>query len=181
MTEQEKLIWAAGFFDGEGCTSIAKQSTKYGKDRALTSTNYCLGVSICQKVKEPLDVFHQFFGGHLYSYEVKGVTYWRWHTWSAGALHVLQTLKPYLILKAERARVCIDFQVDLTKWNAEYGRRGYPDFVKQARESYFVWMRDLNKRGVSADNPTPKTPGAKKGCSNYFAQKSKEKETEVVQ
>jgi len=168
MTADELLIWSAGFFDGEGCINISKQSRKYGRNRDLTSINYGLNVSVCQKDPRPLEILHDMFGGHFYSYDVKGNTYWRWHIWSHMAVRMLNAVQPYLILKQDRADIGMDFHFKLTKWNRDYGRRGYPDWVNVERESYYQQMKSLNMRGVSLDNPNPKTPGVKKGAPNHF-------------
>lgn len=165
MTDEQLICWAAGFFDGEGCINLSKQTGKNTRKDGRAWMSYGLGVSICQRDPRPLETFHTLFGGHFYPYVVKGQTYYRWHTWSQGALHVLEVLKPFMILKAERAVVAMDFQKSMTLWNKDYGRRGYPDWVREKLEDFFVQMRTFNKRGILKENPA-KT-GPKEG-KNYF-------------
>ncbi len=169
MTELEQLAWCGGFFDGEGSVGISRQLRKYGKAKTSVSMSYVLGVAICQKERGPLEMFQQLFGGNLYSYSVRGVTYHRWFTWSSVALRFLEIILPYLILKKDRVALAIDFQKSLTVWNRDYGRRGYPDFVNAAREQFFQSMKELNRRGISTSNPNPKIPGVKKGSPSYFS------------
>ena len=174
MTDEQLIIWAAGFFDGEGCINIAHQNSrrKLADGTPVTWVSHHLNVSICQKDPRPLQKFHEMFGGHFYPYQAKGKTYWRWHTWSAGALHVIETLMPFMILKPERAAVAIKFQQSLTAYNRDYGRKGYPDWVKAELASYFDQMKIFNKRDVDI---TAKTVGAKPGSPNYFPAKKQEK------
>jgi hypothetical protein len=166
VTDEQLICWAAGFFDGEGCINLSKQTGKNTRKDGRVWMSYGLGVSICQKDPRPLETFHTLFGGHFYPYLVKGQTYWRWHCWSHGALHVLETLMPFMVLKTERAEVAIDFQKSMTAWNKDYGRRGYPDWVREKLEEFFIQMRTFNKRGILKENPA-KT-GPKDGAKNYF-------------
>ena len=153
----------AGFFDGEGCVAINRQ-----KRKASHNPSYVVTMSICQKEIDPLIAFQMTFGGHLYPYQVKGIEYWRWHTWGDIALRCLEAIVPFLIVKEKRAKLAIQYQKNLTKWNKEYGRRGYPPEILAAREQAFLEMRTLNKRGVATNNPIPAIPGVKAGSPNYF-------------
>jgi hypothetical protein len=176
MTEHEQLVWAAGFFDGEGSVGIAKQERLGGKRRNWkTAVSYVLGVAICQKDPRPLELVHQMFGGHFYPYQVKGVTYWRWHTWGGIALRFMQAIRPYVVLKGERLDIGIEFQTKLTKWYAEYGKIGYPPEVDEQRESMFQRLRLLNKRNRAEGSPEHRKPGVKKGSANNFANRWAEK------
>jgi hypothetical protein len=181
MTYEEKVIWSAGFFDGEGCACIAKQARK-----DTTWMSYVLSVSVCQKDPRPLDILHELYGGRVLNYKLKGITYHRWVANSNQAVAILNAMLPYLILKKDRAEVCIEFQTNLVSFNQDYGRRGYPEWVRSALAGFYEKMKFLNKRGVSDDNPNPLAPGAKRGGKNFFAGKNrisieiKSKETETL-
>ena len=196
MTGDILLAWQAGFFDGEGCVAI--QQHRYNKTansanttgqgrfgpKTVRGNSYTIHVSICQKDRNPLLLFRDAFGGLLYDYSANGVTYWRWIITTDSAVRFLEAIVPFSILKAPRIRLAVEFHKKMKAWNAEYGRRGYPDFVNEERERYFMDMKGLNRRSISASNPDPKTPGAQKGAENVLAAKRKtllKKETEIVQ
>jgi hypothetical protein len=178
MTEDQRIIWAAGFFDGEGTTSISRQQHTQAKYLL-----YQVRVTVSQKVPGPLGVFRDLFGGNLYTYKWKGNDYWYWVASGGRATMMLETLLPFLILKKERAAICIQFQNELMAWNRDYGRRGYPEFVHQAREAYYQRMKFLNQRGVANDNPNPQKTGPKtKGIPkpDAFGRKPQEKEAHAI-
>lgn len=175
MTGEILLAWQAGFFDGEGCVEV--RATRYNKtaDSAVTTgqgrfgpktvrgSSYTIGASVAQKEQGPLVSFRDSYGGNLYDYQVNGVIYWRWYITTDSAVRFLEAILPYSVLKAPRIRLAVEFHKKMKVWNAEYGRRGYPDFVLEERERYFMEMKSLNKRGVSVSNPEPKTPGPREG------------------
>ncbi len=180
MTEELQLAWAAGFFDGEGCVAVCKQAHSQSK-----RPQYQLQISICQKDNTPLVHFVVLFGGTLYSYKSKGVEYWRWCMSNNHAVRCLELIAPFLILKGERARIGIEFQKNLVVWNRDYGRIGYPEHVNAAREEFYQRMKLLNQRGVSSDNPNPKSPGPRKGkgrsgFAGWQKRKSEQKEIQTV-
>lgn len=168
MNERDLLIWAAGFFDGEGCASIGRtrrERTGLKSNRRLKNSEdfwygYTANVAVSQKQEAPLKRLHEMFDGHLFSYRSRGTTYWRWQQWSGGAADCLRKLLPYLLVKRDIADTVIRFQEQLTQWNAEFGRNGYPDWVVAGREAYWQQARTLNQRN-RADDRAPKYEGPK--------------------
>jgi hypothetical protein len=194
MTGEILLAWQAGFFDGEGCvelrahrynkTATSAVTTGQGRfgPKTVRGSSYTIGSCITQKEREPLVSFRDEYGGLLYDYQVKGITYWRWVITTDSAVRFLEAILPYCILKAPRIRLAVEFHKKMKVWNAEYGRRGYPDFVLEERERYFLEMKALNKRGVSASNPDPKSSGPGKGAKDVISAKmAQKKETGIVQ
>lgn len=57
-------IWAAGFFDGEGCISIAKSKSKTHK----RGYSHFIRVDICQCEIKPLKILQKSYGGKLGNY-----------------------------------------------------------------------------------------------------------------
>ena len=53
--KKEELAWAAGFFDGEGTVLIYGP---LGKPKRLR-------ISVSQVNPTPINLFHQWFGGHI--------------------------------------------------------------------------------------------------------------------
>ncbi len=139
--DRDQIIWCAGFMDGESCISIAKQ-----KNKDHNYFGYTLSVAISQKTEAPLKRFQEMFGGHLFSYKGYGTTYYRWQQWSHGALNCLLAVYPYLLVKQAVADVCMRFQIQMTEWNEQYGRKGYPENVVIGRETFYLQARELNAR-----------------------------------
>lgn len=157
MNERDLLIWAAGFCDGEGCFAVCKAK----QHKWFTFT---FQISVSQKTETPLKRLQEMFGGHLFSYQSRGVTYYRWQQWSNGALEVAKRLLPYLLVKREIAEVCVRFQEQMTAWNKQYGRRGYPNDVVVGREAFYLQARELNARN-RANHRLPKYSGPESGTS----------------
>jgi hypothetical protein len=150
MNERDKIIWAAGFVDGEGCISVNRQKMKRASKKGIKFRDaFTLGFAVTQKVKEPLEILHNMFGGHLFPYKLRGVTYWRWQHWSNGAKLAIEKLLPYLVVKRRIAELGVRFQEEMTSWNQEFGRRGYPDWVDESREAFYQQAKVMNKRGIA--------------------------------
>ena len=161
MNERDLLIWMAGFFDGEGCVSVgrARRVVPQMKEPAW---GYSLLLAIAQRHREPLQRFMDLFGGNLYAYRVKGVEYWRWSVSSHRAQAAIEKLLPYLLNKRAIAEVGIRFQIQMTAWNKEHGRRrgGYPAEVIAGREAFYHEARALNAK-ARTNHRAPKYEGPK--------------------
>ena len=107
MTETD-LAWAAGFFDGEGSITIARN---YGPNlgRGLR-----MKIAVAQVDPAPLLKLHGMFGGCIrYHYRPTRPEHRVAHEWTVGsrdAMRVLSLLLPYLVNKHEQARLAIAFQ-----------------------------------------------------------------------
>jgi hypothetical protein len=100
--KQEAVIWAAGFFDGEGCISIYKQQQGTGG-----KVYYGMKISACQAYhKASLEELCELFGG-----SVRPDKYgWRWVACGPTATAALSTMLPHLRVKRGQAEVAIPFQ-----------------------------------------------------------------------
>jgi hypothetical protein len=94
MQEQiQRVIWCAGFFDGEGCIGF------YGH-------HVQLHIRVTQKVREPLLALQELFGGGVYT-QAKA---YQWCCNSAyEARYVLESLLPYLVVKKAQAELALQF------------------------------------------------------------------------
>lgn len=92
------MAYVAGFLDGEGCIYISKRRTK----------QYVLCVSATQKIVDPLLLLRDLFGGSIQEKD-KGDCF-AWKVSARKALTVLETVRPYLFVKAAQADVGIAFQ-----------------------------------------------------------------------
>lgn len=94
------IAWAAGFFDGEGTTSILKaQRDKYSYIR--------MGVS--QKLHECLDRFYSIVQkGKIYSSNTRDIRSWNCYK-HEDVIEVLNLLWPYLSeIKKQQALIALD-------------------------------------------------------------------------
>jgi hypothetical protein len=94
---ETELAWAAGFFDGEGSTS-------------LTKTRY-LSVSVNQKHLDPIERFHRALGGLGRVYTVntsaRGIVY-QWRASDRDGRPAIERLWPYLgEIKRAQAKRCV--------------------------------------------------------------------------
>lgn len=124
MDANEKLIWAAGFFDGEGYIRVAKASP----GRAVGH----LKVNITQVIREPLELFRELFGGGIYTAPRGSASRQhadRWEAVSATAARALEAMLPYLVVKREHAEIALAYQALVIP-----RRRPVPEDVLQARE-----------------------------------------------
>ena len=142
---RDLLIWMAGFFDGEGCVSIG-HAVRKGKRMSRTNESYTLQVIVGQKGRAPLEHFATAFGGVIYPFRRRGMEYYRWLVSSDKAAAALVALLPYLQLKRDVAEVGIRFQEQMSEWNRQYGRRGYPEHVQLGRRVFYEQAKILNAR-----------------------------------
>lgn len=102
MSRFHEVAWAAGFFDGEGCVSIAKSARKgqplpyYRADLIVSNTS-----------REPLDRFAGLFGGRVVVVRLaqhkRKLTYGWKTTGTSHSAKVLLELLPWLTCKREQA------------------------------------------------------------------------------
>lgn len=110
--DRDLTIWAAGFFDGEGCISISKPiNKKTRKDGTkYVHTGYQLQAIVAQLDRRPMEVLVGLFGGSITTQVMHGSTYWYLRLHGPKALAMLERLSPFLILKKEQAELAMRFQ-----------------------------------------------------------------------
>lgn len=110
LFKKNNLLYAAGFFDGEGCPRISK------KNRKGRSTIYEFDCCITLTDKNVIDWFASTFGGSVYEFPSKSrqdkgwKKTWQWSICANQANIFLKLILPYLKLKKEEAKICIKFQ-----------------------------------------------------------------------
>jgi hypothetical protein len=90
----ERLIWCAGFFDGEGCIGA------YG---------YNLQVTVGQKYREPLEVFLDVLQRGSIVLSSHTYVHYVWTVSGRKAGYVLEQMLPYLVLKRPQAVLGVEF------------------------------------------------------------------------
>ena len=153
MTKKEKIIYIAGFFDGEGCFSMREKhdnkENTYGISILLTNTDL-----------RPLQLTQKVFGGKISTRSRKKAN-WKTtydlkiHTFKACA-DMCRQIKPYLIIKKERCLLYLKWcELRMKKRNpkiierSKQGRiikKGYIGYSKKELAIYNR-VRKLNKRG----------------------------------
>lgn len=100
MSRKDFIVWAAGFFDGEGCVMIQRVDTG-------PNLVFKLIVAVTQKHEEPLKIYTTLFGGGTYFN--KGGWY-SWRATGATAEAALKEMRPYLQYKHEQVDLALEFQ-----------------------------------------------------------------------
>lgn len=102
------VVWAAGFFDGEGCIVLRKQKAK---DRSLI---HVLQLTLANTHRPALEEFCKAVGVGYVRVKSKSTKSWRrcwvWQTGAAKAAQVLQLLRPHLRVKRAEADVALAFR-----------------------------------------------------------------------
>lgn len=102
MASQDQIIYAAGFFDGEGSVTLAKPNSSY--------PNYVLlRVDIGQTSKPVLDWFQEVWGGAIhYRNANRGRSVkenWQWYISGVRAQVFLIDVLPYLKVKQDSVTI----------------------------------------------------------------------------
>lgn len=126
---QDFVQYLAGFFDGEGTISVYRN--RKGKYTVLT-------IAVGQNDPTPLKLFHNIFGGSLFSrVKSSGVIHWVWRASPNVAYNTLKTLRPYLIVKARQADLALEM-MDKRRLKRT------PQEVIDQQEYYYSEMKRLN-------------------------------------
>ena len=139
------ICWAAGFFDGDGCTSIVRQQVEGRKN--LT---YRLRLTLVQNCKETLLHFQRVVGEHAFivtpgdklqfNKQIYSLIYDGRH-----AVAALSKLEPYMFRKKMGAQAALKFWEEgrMGTWP---GPKGFGPEVWKKRDYWFKKMRLMSKR-----------------------------------
>lgn len=142
MTRDQKVAWAAGFFDGEG--SIAIRRIEKGESR-LT---FHLRINASQKIVEPLLRLQEIFGGAvLTSLGKKQARVWEMQ--GPRAALALTEMLPFLTVKAEQATIALAFQS--REWR---GKKRTSDQLAQD-EADWLGIREARAVALAAASEPP--------------------------
>lgn len=139
------LEWAAGFADGEGCISLAKQRYINNPARGVT---YRLVFCIVQNDLQVLQHFKDGMGIHSKIYPVKRLMQHNRQIYTLNysgvkALELIRTLKPYLFRKQLEAQAALDYWTEGQCGQHPRGMRKWPAEVIATRERYFQKLKTL--------------------------------------
>lgn len=123
----EDIAYLAGFLDGEGCVTIAKDNKgKYFRLR-LTASNV---------VASPIVALLETFGGKMYYSEQTDKTkqpIYAWRICGNSAANCINTLLPYSLVKRSQYLLAIEFQTS----------RSFLTF--EQKEEAYLNMKNLKK------------------------------------
>lgn len=138
-------------FDGEGCISISRWQQPNGSER------YALTVAVQMVAGEPLGWLQVRWGGSIYLAQKQPERRRPTSTWkleNRNALPFLYAILPHLLIERvrEKAALAIEFQVLAKAPRGGLGIRGINREAHRSRQrAYFEQMRELNRRGVRAE------------------------------
>lgn len=143
--ETEAAYWA-GFIDGEGCISIYKH---FNKDGFHKSPSYRIQVGVATTNEEIMNKLSKFAGHgkitrRIFKRENQRDAFY-WACRGDLAMIFLKKILPYLKLKVEQAKLCIEFQDNKNSPNINGGvlKPLTQDELKY-REDMMIKIRDVN-------------------------------------
>lgn len=161
-TKENKLAYAAGIIDGEGCISIYKKSFRNGKFKGTDARNYHLTVVVTQKDGKMMDWLYGNFGGSISlhkKWDRPEQKCWA-HEWTLNyqkAADFLKQILPYIVAKKRQAEIAIQFQSRIT-----YGKRitqheldtrtALADELKREKKNYSFSENHNVQRRVKDEN-----------------------------
>lgn len=139
MTDREKIIWAAGFIDGEGYISITRGTMNHG-----TGITYRVEISAAQVNPEPIDMLASIFGGEVRVANNRCGPYYYWRRYSQKAIPVIRELLPYLVAKRQQATLTLEYAalIDIRGRSVRYIHQA----TLEKKAALFAAMKALNKR-----------------------------------
>lgn len=101
MSKRDKIIWAAGFIDGEGSLSLS---------RSKSQSSPAVKIEACQINPKPLEDLQKLFGGKVYYWKANnGRKICEWTIQGYNAFLTAQKIYPYLVVKKQEADLLIDY------------------------------------------------------------------------
>lgn len=137
------LAYAAGFFDGEGCISIHRQSYD---ERPYTRPNYTLTVKVGNTNESIIIWFKDNFDGTICEPTrlPPRSRIWNWNISSNKAFEFIKIIYPYLKVKKPQADLAFEFMQNRT---ISKGWSSISKEERELRESYYEQMKVLNTKG----------------------------------
>ena len=137
------VVWTAGFFDGEGSITIARNRRPKGR------IEHCLLVAITQKVRKPLDEIAERWGGYVIPIYNKKTErgYFAWHVSAKIANRFLKDIVAFLRVKRRDAEVGIEFQKTKRDTRKHPSRFRTSEAVLALREAFRKELFSIHNRG----------------------------------
>ena len=107
MTREQLIVWAAGFFDGEGSVGLSRSHTG-GKVVHLR-------IRAGQRIREPLERLVMLWGGTIRLRAPRDGygQFYEWALSNRGSALALADMEPFLIVKLSQARLAREFMTGI--------------------------------------------------------------------
>jgi hypothetical protein len=141
MDDDKFLVpYLAGFFDGEGHIAIGLNKNPSGKRR------WYLRFAAHQVDPRPLYLLKERYGGSIQFTDRRGQQrpIYEWVATSIKAYKALKELRPFLIVKADEARLAMEFQELLFARGTD--RSALSEEEEEARNKIYLAMREIKHR-----------------------------------
>ena len=144
LTERERLAWAAGFLDGDGCISSVLYTYRDGR---ATPKAYRIRVDLSQNCHFTLACVQAILGGRCYLLPVSrqsGQNRQPYQLYFTGghAFEVLRKLCPFLIRKKREAEVCMQLWTE-GQLGLRPGCAGTPSHLHEIRRRLHQRLKSL--------------------------------------
>lgn len=154
---QAVLAYTAGIIDGEGCISIGKTRSQYTRKDGQRARAYYVQVSAATNDPRLADWLHGQFGGwkgHSTSFGRAGISeMYRWTVSAHRAVELLKDILPYLVLKAEQARVVLEFHIA----TRQYTTNPHDDY-ETVHEKFYQRLRELKRFRAPVETKSESIP-----------------------
>jgi hypothetical protein len=143
LSEESRRVWMAAWLDTEGCVSIVSTIDK--KNTENRTERIHLRVFICQKIKEPLDILKEVYGGCISKHKQSDIYSWGITAWKA--IRFLYDVYPYLLIKKRQADIAFRFfDTFKTIWGGGPipGGPRVPIHILEERKRCKAEMREIN-------------------------------------
>lgn len=146
MEHGQKLIYAAGLFDGEGCIGVYNTRTKSDKRAA----SYQLVARVTMRHPGPVKLLHELFGGGFGISKIGAKHYFAWKVTNRQAEAFLLAIKDCLIEKKEQAEVALEFCSVRREQRKSFDRtKKYPENVFKIRNEFIARLKEMKRETFS--------------------------------
>lgn len=146
LTDLNFIVWAAGFFDGEGSVFVEISKNKNTRRRVRN----LLTASVTQTSTPCLNLFKQCFGGNITPItksrrsHMNNSVCFVWRVRSKDAIAFLEAIAPYVVVKKEQVELALQYPLtsaDGRKYAGPYNP--LPDEVHNRRMEIGQKLRDI--------------------------------------
>lgn len=150
MTREQKIIYLAGFIDGEGSIFITTRKPRIEKENNYQySVQHYLYLVVVNTNPKPIKLLKEVFGGRIYSLRGTSCGWrptWRWETVCKKAESIIRELLPYLIVKKEEAELALEFRKECKKPLGQIRVKKLKKEIIDKREKYKKSMQELKQQ-----------------------------------
>lgn len=142
------LAYTAGIVDGEGCIGVNRRGAKGGQFAAAHQFGqHFMGVWVNSTTKPMIDFLAANWGGSVRMIPEKPTlnrkAQWNWLLQANDALHMLDAIAPYLVVKVRQMRLARRFQRYV-----QVAGRARTERIYRLQSRFYDEFKQLNHRGL---------------------------------